>query len=438
MFKSKKSLSLLNDELLNSYSEYQKSLKFFNEKYKDKNNPPEANSDLKELILDYLNFKFENGEKWIKGLIYIIKKQQFLSQKLLTSIFYLDIYDIIIKPKIFCIKLKEKFYPQSKIFSYELFENDANNNINIDEETKKYKIKRQESYELFEVIKRQIEYKENPFNIVINNFILYFIEVVENKNRFLDKINKDFENYCTKILNELKDQINEFIIFITKCITIFYKINNIQEYDTYYALLISIIFCGKGNSKKLYQLFIEIIKKKERNKIDLFKKIISYYKAKNLTEPKDFMIEKKFCLNNNSKEIFEEIKINENNLIDNKSPYENAIKAFKNIEKYQNPFDKLLITVKLSKIISEEISNFWSQVDQEDLKNKNINLNIEADDFISIFKYLIFKSEIPDIHAQICFIDSFTSNQIKLDSEWYYLSLIQVSLMQLEETKLEE
>jgi len=438
MLESKKSLSLLNDELLNSYSEYQKSLKFFSEKYKDKNNPPEANSDLKELILDYLNFKFENGEKWIKGLIYIIKKQQFLSQKFLTSIFYLDIYDIIIKPKIFCIKLREKLYPQSKIFSYELFENDANNNINIDEETKKYKIKRQESYELFEVIKRQLEYKENPFNIVINNFILYFVEVVENKNRFLDKINKDFENYCTKILNELKDQINEFIIFLTKCITIFYKINNIQEYDTYYALLISIIFCGKGNSKKLYQLFIEIIKKKERNKIDLFKKIISYYKAKNLTEPKDFMIEKKFCLNNNSKEIFEEIKINENNLIDNKSPYENAIKAFKNIEKYQNPFDKLLLTVKLSKIISEEISNFWSQVNQEDIKNKNINLNIEADDFISIFKYLIFKSEIPDIHAQICFIDSFTSNQIKLDSEWYYLSLIQVSLMQLEETKLDE
>ena len=438
MLKNKKSYSLLNDEFLNSYSEYQQSLKFFYEKYKDKNNQPEANSDFKELILDYLNFKYENGEKWIKGLIYIIKKQQFLSQKLLTSIFYLDLYDLIIKPKIFGIKLREKLYPQSKIFSYELFDGDINNNINIDEDTKKYKIKRQESYELFEVIKRQLEYKENPFNIVINNFILYFIEEVENKNRFLDKINKDFENYCTKILNELKDQINEFIIFLTKCITIFYKINNIQEYDTYYALLISIIFCGKGNSKKLYQLFIEIIKKKEKNKIELFKKIISYYKAKNLIEPKDFLVEKKFCLDKNSKEIFEEIKINENNLINIKSPYENAIKAFKNIEKYQNPFDKLLLTVKLSKIISEEISNFWSQVHQEDLKNKNIHLNIEADDFISIFKYLLFKSEISDIHAQICFIDSFTSNQIKLDSEWYYLSLIQVSLMQLEETKLEE
>ena len=62
MLKNKKSYSLLNDELLNSYSEYQQSIKLFYEKYKDKNNQPEANSDLKELILDYLNFKYENGE----------------------------------------------------------------------------------------------------------------------------------------------------------------------------------------------------------------------------------------------------------------------------------------------------------------------------------------------------------------------------------------
>ena len=93
----------------------------------------------------------------------------------------------------------------------------------------------------------------------------------------------------------------------------------------------------------------------------------------------------------------------------------------------------ILLTVKLSKIISEEISNFWSQVKEEEIKKKNINLNIEADDFISIFKYMLFKAEITNIHEEICFIESFSSNQIKSDSEWYYLSLIQVSLMQLEE-----
>ena len=436
MFNEEKLSQLLNEELLKSYSEYHQSLKLFYEKYEDKTNKEELKETLKDLILDYLNFKYENGEKWIKGLIYAIKKQTFFSQKLLKSIFYLDIYALIIKPKLLGIKLKEKLYPQSEIFSYELYDKNKKDNINIDEVTKLYKIKRQENYELFDVIKRQLEYQENPFNIVINNFILYFIEEVGNKNKYLDKINKDIEIHCNKVFDELKDQINEFIIFLTKCITIFYKINNIQEYDTYYSLLISIIFNGKGVSQKLYKLIMGIIKKKDKNKNELFKKAISFYKEKNLIEPKDFLIEKKFCLDDNTKELIEQNKNNENNFIGNKNPYEKTINCFKNIEKYQNPFDKLLLTVKLKKIISEEISEFWSKCDQDELKNKNINLNIEADDFISIFKYMIFKSEINNIHSEISFIESFISNQIKSDSEWYYLSLIQVSLAQLEEMKI--
>ena len=424
-------LSKLNNELFASYNSYQESLKLFYTKYNDKNIKQEANTDLKELILDYLNFKLDNGEKWIKGLIYIIKKNHFLSQNILSTIFYLDIYNIIIKPKCFNFNIKQKLYPQSKIFSYEIFDKKKlEGNNNIDEETKKYKIKRQESYELFDVIRTQLEYKENPFNIVINNFILFFIEEIRNKNIYLDKIkNKEgFENYCGKVLDELKEQINEFITFLTKCITIFYRINNIQEYDTYYALLISIIFNGKGNSKKLYYLFMQLINKKERNKNALFKNIIMNYQNKDNISPKDFLIEKKFCLDNDSIEL-----INENKLIARKIPYEKTINEFKNIEVYQNPFDKLLLTVKLSKIIQEEISNFWSQIKEKEIKEKNINLNIEADDFINIFKYMLIKSGITNIHNEICFIECFTSNQIKSDSDWYYLSLIQVSLMQLEE-----
>ena len=424
-------LSKLNNELFASYNSYQESLKLFYTKYNDKNIKQESNTDLKELILDYLNFKLDNGEKWIKGLIYIIKKNHFLSQNILSTIFYLDIYNIIIKPKCFNFNIKQKLYPQSKIFSYEIFDKKKlEGNNNIDEETKKYKIKRQESYELFDVIRTQLEYKENPFNIVINNFILFFIEEIRNKNIYLDKIkNKEgFENYCGKVLDELKEQINEFITFLTKCITIFYRINNIQEYDTYYALLISIIFNGKGNSKKLYYLFMQLINKKERNKNALFKNIIMNYQNKDNISPKDFLIEKKFCLDNDSIEL-----INENKLIARKIPYEKTINEFNNIEVYQNPFDKLLLTVKLSKIIQEEISNFWSQIKEKEIKEKNINLNIEADDFINIFKYMLIKSGITNIHNEICFIECFTSNQIKSDSDWYYLSLIQVSLMQLEE-----
>ena len=182
-------LSKLNNELYSSYNEYQESIKIFYSKYKDKNINQESNIDLKETILDYLNFKLDNGEKWIKGLIYIIKKTQFLSKNILSTIFYLDIYNIIIKPKCLNIIEKQKLYPQSRIFSYEIFDKknlDENNQIN--KETKLYKIKRQESYELFDVIRTQLEYKENPFHIVINNFILFFIEEIKNKNIYLDKI----------------------------------------------------------------------------------------------------------------------------------------------------------------------------------------------------------------------------------------------------------
>ena len=424
-------LSKLNNELYSSYNEYQESIKILYSKYKDKNINQESNIDLKETILDYLNFKLDNGEKWIKGLIYIIKKTQFLSKNILSTIFYLDIYNIIIKPKCLNIIEKQKLYPQSRIFSYQIFDKkNLDENNQIDKETKLYKIKRQESYELFDVIRTQLEYKENPFHIVINNFILFFIEEIKNKNIYLDKIkNKEgFENYCAKVLDELKEQINEFITFLINRITIFYKINNIQEYDTYYALLISVIFNGKGNSKKLYYLFMQLINKKERNKNALFKNIIMNYQNKDNISPKDFLIEKKFCLDNDSIEL-----INENKLIARKIPYEKTINEFKNIEVYQNPFDKLLLTVKLSKIIQEEISNFWHQIKEEEIKEKNINLNIEADDFINIFKYMLIKSGITNIHNEICFIECFTSNQIKSDSDWYYLSLIQVSLMQLEE-----
>ena len=52
-------LSKLNNELFASYNSYQESLKLFYTKYNDKN--IKQNTDLKDLILDYLNFKLDNG-----------------------------------------------------------------------------------------------------------------------------------------------------------------------------------------------------------------------------------------------------------------------------------------------------------------------------------------------------------------------------------------
>ena len=424
--------SLTNVQELDLYSEYQHLLKKYYLRFKDTKNQSNSKMDIKSLILEYLNFKYENGEKWIKELISIVNQHQFFSQKTLNSIFYLDVYDLIVKPKCLNKNPKEKLYPQSNFFSYKLiYDKDSNDSSIL------FKLKKQENYELFDVIKRQLEYKDNPFNIIIKNFIDCLIKVVQFKIKFLEKIrqNKDFRNILQKLFEEFKDQINEFTALLTKCITLYYQINNIQEYDTYYALLISIIFNGKENSKILYQLLMRLISQIKKNQIENYKKILSNLKNSNKTNPEDFFVEDKFCLNDKTRQLYKDIfkKEYKDEKGSKGKPYESTIKSFRKIKEYQNPFDKLLLTVQLSKNISNDISKFWSLVDENDLKNKNIKLNIEADDFISIFKYLLIQGEIDDIYSEIFFIESFTSNQIKLESEWYYLSLLQVSLMQLEE-----
>ena len=94
---NKLSFPLITEEsLLHSYSEYYHLIQKYQNKFKDKNSQNDS-LNIKSLILDYLNFKYENGEKWIKNIISIIKNKHFLSQNILISIFNLDLYDIIIK-----------------------------------------------------------------------------------------------------------------------------------------------------------------------------------------------------------------------------------------------------------------------------------------------------------------------------------------------------
>ena len=118
-------------EILSCYSQYFLLIKKYKDKFKDNNIQTDSNLNIKSLILDYLSFKYENGEKWIKDLIIILKQKQFISQNILISIFYLDIYDIMIKPKIFNQSLNEKLYPHSKVFSYKIIKNNDEPNNTI-------------------------------------------------------------------------------------------------------------------------------------------------------------------------------------------------------------------------------------------------------------------------------------------------------------------
>ena len=129
--KNKLNILITEKDILQSYQEYFQLIKKYKDKFKDANIQKDSQINIKSLILDYLNFKYENGEKWIKNLISLVKQNQFLSQNTLISIFYLDVYDLIIKPKILNQSLSEKLYLQSALFSYKIINNNGDTDPTI-------------------------------------------------------------------------------------------------------------------------------------------------------------------------------------------------------------------------------------------------------------------------------------------------------------------
>ena len=106
-------------------------------------------------------------------------------------------------------------------------------------------------------------------------------------------------------------------------------------------------------------------------------------------------------------------------------PYETAIQLLKQIKKYKTPFEKMMIIASISSEITDCINDFW-----RDLSNyiKNDMLNLEIDQLMSIFIYIIIKSQIYDISVHCKIIKSFTTCITKASMIGYYYSTVEASV----------
>ena len=106
-------------------------------------------------------------------------------------------------------------------------------------------------------------------------------------------------------------------------------------------------------------------------------------------------------------------------------PYETAIQLLKQIKKYKTPFEKMMIIASISGEITDCINDFW-----RDLSNyiKNDLLNLEIDQLMSIFIYIIIKSQIYDISVHCKIIKSFTTCITKASMIGYYYSTVEASV----------
>ena len=462
--------SLINDSFSLSYDKkkYESTKEYFQliqeliERYnREKIIPVDSNQDIenisfpqnityKILILKYIAFEYEKGNLWLKELYEKIIEQTFPSEDYFLHLFNISEFEIRTKPQCFeSKKNKMNFIPQSKTFTYNIIETTISNDPLI-----QYKLYKQHVYKYVQITREQIEISLNPINFIMRNFRMCITKYVINKRDELidiklNKSNEIFEEQCDKICRNIFEQINNFIYNLTNCLILLYsKINNYQiffeEIDEFISLLIALLFDPNEKRNKyndiniiedrddFYKVILDLVKLKNIQKIEKLKKIIKSYRG---IEPEDFGVPDKYCLNEKSINYY--IKIFKKNFEGNipEIAYENSIKMLKDIYKYRSPIDKLLLTTKLRKSIKTEIEEFWGILPEEELKRKELKLEIEIDDYINIFEYMIIKSGMNELISHIDFVEIFTNDKIRKELDDYNLQQIKVGLMQINDSE---
>ena len=101
-------------------------------------------------------------------------------------------------------------------------------------------------------------------------------------------------------------------------------------------------------------------------------------------------------------------------------PYSNAIEYMKTIVNYKVPIEKLTIIALTSIAITKCVDEYWKK--EKDLPPKF--LNIDADEIMSIYLYIIYNMNLPSIFTELDFIQHFTADISKKSMVGYYYTTL--------------
>ena len=379
-----------------------------------------------EYLLRYLAVEFEKGKNWIADFYKELNNHNYSSEEHWCHLFQWSEFEIKYKP--FCLNINGdyKFYPQSDYFKYKITKE-----INSEDNTIQYKIYKEKIYVLVEIIKDHLLDNNHPINFILNSFRNHFSNylqqnIIELNSLKKNNLNNDEEtkrniiSICKGIIEELQN----FIIQTTNILGIMYKnVNNSQiffdESDEFNNLITGILFSNNKDEKDdLYTLMLELINIMIYDQSKKFGQIL--LEKKNIS-PVEVGIQEKFCLNKVSLDYYSKTfkkDININQIIPS-IPYEETISLLKKISFFHKPYDKLILTNRLSQNISKNVTNFWNLIDKT-LPMKDFG--IEADDFLKLFPYLIYRAQITNLIVELKFIEFFTSSKTRSSMFGYYFS----------------
>ena len=455
------------------------------------NNQKAKNITWKKYILNYLKTK-ENFESYYSYIINEIEHEIFLSENKYVSNAFFKEFELMTKPKILkdfdkkSINEKdsndENVVKQLKNLTYN--ENIQTNNSKIiltnittnlggsfnsnnmseftisDKTLYEYNLIRKRIKEIIKIFNTHLENKDHPITIIISIFEKYFSNYLRRK-----KIVLKNNNY-SGIQTFNKTIIEELHLFILKCQStlklMYSKSINLQcfseEKDETINLVTNVLFQTGNLYNEIYELFSVELKQKIE---DLSTKL---QLVKNLT-PKDLNIPEKFALDESTEKYKEEliqnkqlilskkngIKNKDNNIendslknsisslnIENEiqtntkiaktknlNGYKSAIQLLKSLKHNKSPFNKIMIIALISKEITKCVDNYWEGMDNY---ISNSLLNINADQLIPIFIYIIINSQMPELLIHNKIINEFTTKTTKQSTIGYYLITLEAAI----------
>ena len=110
--------------------------------------------------------------------------------------------------------------------------------------------------------------------------------------------------------------------------------------------------------------------------------------------------------------------------------YASAIELLRSIRKFRTPFEKMMMVASISDEITECVNNFWGEMNKY---IKSTFLNIEADELMTIFLYIIIKSKMPELTIFGKMIKNFTSSTTRGTMIGYYYTTLEASIAYIEE-----
>ena len=304
---------------------------------------------------------------------------------------------------------------------------------------------------IINIFKEHLINKDHPITILIIIFEEEFsFFLYEKINEMKDlKNDENYENKINFFSDKIINLIKTFIIKIQTCLKLFYcsafnlNLNYLHyEKDQTINLCVSLLFNIGNLYSNIYDFFNLLL----NDEIENFNKLLKKYKNISFD---DLNIPIKFRLNFETKKLILNLKnkknienfINDdknNNNKNNKNEedgYLNVINKLKSIEKSQIPFEKMLIISSLPNLITSNINEFYfsKENDYNYLKNPNY-LNLISDDLISIFIYVLIKSQMSSILIHLKIMNDFIPNSTQKNN--YYITTLKGAIQFIQQDEI--